>query len=220
MLRNTLNSTGLFLLLLFTGIMATLTLPYFSFRTDVDFLLTKQSVISDTLWRCAFYTHISTSLFVLLSGGLQFSQKILYNHPRFHRGAGYVYVALVLLLAAPSGFIMALKANGGFAARTSFALTSLLWWAFTGLAFYKIYKGKLQAHIAFMTRSYALTLSAITLRLYTLLMPFTLHLRGVDAYVTVAWLSWLPNLVVAEMLIRAGWIKLRARRQERSSLPA
>lgn len=55
-----------------------------------------------------------------------------------------------------------------------------------------------------MIRSYALTLSAITLRLYTIMFDYLqIDARPVDIYITTAWLSWVPNLLVAELIINS-----------------
>lgn len=55
-----------------------------------------------------------------------------------------------------------------------------------------------------MVRSYALTLPAVTLRIY---LPVSL-IAGVHfmvAYPAIAWLCWVPNAIAAEWLIRSGW---------------
>jgi len=186
----------------FFMLMLKITVPYFSFEYDVDFLLTKQSVLHSTVWRIAFYTHISSSLFVLLTGIFQFVKQFISRYARLHRMMGKIHVALVLFVSAPSGFVMALYANGGIAAKVSFATISVLWWYFTFMAYREIRKGKLRSHLAFMCRSYALTLSAITLRTYVLFLPFFIHLHAKEMYTLVSYLSWVPNLVIAELLIR------------------
>ena len=57
-----------------------------------------------------------------------------------------------------------------------------------------------------MIRSYALTLSAITLRIYTVAFSFfNVPARPVEIYITTAWLSWVPNLIIAEMIINYAW---------------
>ena len=59
-----------------------------------------------------------------------------------------------------------------------------------------------------MFRSYALTLSAITLRGYTYLIDLTtLPISPRDIYIVTAWCSWVPNLILAEVLIRRGWVE-------------
>ncbi|MCW3101849.1 MAG: hypothetical protein JWO09_289 [Bacteroidetes bacterium] len=186
----------------FFMLMLKITVPYFSFDYDVDFLLTKQSVLHSNVWRIAFYTHISSSLFVLLIGIFQFVKQFILRYARLHRVLGKIYVALILFVSAPSGFVMAIYANGGVAAKVSFGTISVLWWYFTFMAYREIRKGKLRSHLAFMYRSYALTLSAITLRTYVLLLPFFIHLHAKEMYTLVSYLSWVPNLVIAELLIR------------------
>jgi uncharacterized membrane protein len=189
-------------LLFFSWLMLKITLPYFSFEYDVAFLLTKQRVLHKAIWRWAFYTHISTSLIVLLLGIFQFIPVLLKAAPKLHRLMGKIYVLLVLCVSAPSGFIMALYANGGLWAKISFSLISLLWFFFTLQAYLKIKKQQVQSHTAFMIRSYALTLSAITLRTYVVILPHFFILHSSEMYALISWLSWVPNLILAEILIR------------------
>ncbi len=190
------------ILLFFSALMLKLTLPYLSFETNVSFLLTKQEILHKKAWYYSFYLHVTTSIFVLAAGLTQFSRNILRNNKKLHRQIGKFYVATILFLAAPSGFIMAIYANGGFPARVSFVFTAILWWIFTLYAYLYIRKGNISEHQDFMFRSYALTLSAISLRIYTYTFPFIFGIHGKELYITVAWLSWVPNLLIAEWLIR------------------
>lgn len=188
--------------LFFCALMGMIIYPYLSFRYDVDFLLTKQTVLHILSWRVAFYTHITTSLFVLLIGIFQFVKPILIHQPRLHRLLGKIYIALTIFISAPSGLIMAFYANGGIWAKVSFVMVSVLWWYFTFRAYRKIRKGDVKAHLDNMYRSYALTFSAITLRLYVFFLPGFLNLHGKEMYTLVSWLSWVPNLIFAEILVR------------------
>jgi hypothetical protein len=181
-------------------LMLRITLPYFSFKYDIGFLLTKQSILHSKLWRLAFYTHISSSLFVLITGGIQFARTNA--SPKFHRIAGTIYALTILLISAPSGLVMSVYANGGVAAKFSFALISILWWLFTYQAYTTAKNKKWDSHRAFMLRSFALTLSAITLRTYALALPAFIHLAAKDAYTLVSYMSWIPNLLIAEYIIR------------------
>jgi uncharacterized membrane protein len=204
----------LFLLgLFFVFLMAKLTVPYLSFRYDIDFLLTKQAVLHLVWWRWAFYIHIFSSTFVLLTGLLQFLPAILEKRPSLHRLLGKIYVFTILGLSAPSGLVMAFYASGGFGAKLSFTLISVLWAYFTWVAFRKAVQKDFRSHTAFIYRSFALTLSAITLRSYVWLLPFFSqlhHLHGREMYVWVSWLSWVPNLLVAEFLIRKKYRALKS----------
>jgi len=188
-------------LLFFTWLMIRITIPYFSFEYDVAFLLTKQRILHITAWRWAFYTHISSSLIVLFLGIFQFIPAIIYKWSTVHRFMGKVYITLVLAISAPSGFIMALYANGGIWAKISFTLISILWFWFTLQAYLQIRKHNIASHTHFMIRSYALTLSAITLRSYVVILPHFFILHSNQMYTLISWLSWVPNLLIAEILI-------------------
>lgn len=187
--------------------MVKLTIPYFSFETDVDFLLTKQSLLYNKIWLSSFYLHIAASPFILMAGVIQFNQYFLKNHKNIHRNIGKLYVLFILLISAPTGFVMAIYANGGIWAKISFLLISILWWYFTWKAYSEIKNKNISAHQDFMIRSYALTLSAITLRIYTFTLPQFAPIRGVEMYILVSWLSWIPNLLVAEWLIQRRALK-------------
>ena len=71
----------------------------------------------------------------------------------------------------------------------------------TTLAFLRIRSGNVQSHREWMTRSYALVFSAVTLRLY--LSPLEAAFGEQDGYAIVSWACWLPNLAFAEWLIRS-----------------
>jgi hypothetical protein len=114
-------------LLACSWLMVKITLPYFSFRYDIGFLLTKQAVLHKSIWRWSFYVHIGSSIFVLFFGIFQFIKLLRLRYLKWHRISGMVYIILVVFLSAPSGMVMALHANGGFWTKTSFLLTSLLW---------------------------------------------------------------------------------------------
>ncbi|MGZ3902922.1 MAG: DUF2306 domain-containing protein [Bacteroidia bacterium] len=183
--------------------MLSLTIPYLSFKLNVDFLLTKQNIIHIKLWRFAFYAHILTSVFVLLAGAFQFWDYFLRQCKKLHRFIGKMYVFIILLVSGPAALVMSFYANGNLISRISFVLLSLLWMLFTALAFYFALKGNFVRHRKFMIRSYALTLSAITLRLYALILPNFVHLNAKDEYALIAWISWTINLIVAEISIYA-----------------
>lgn len=186
---------------LFCWLMIDLTLPYLSFTYDVDFLLTKQKIIHLKHWRYAFNFHILFSVFSLIAGLTQFSQYILTKYKKLHRVMGYIYAIDVICIAGPSGLIMAFYANGNIVSKTSFVLLSVLWIGFTSIAIIKAFKKDFIEHEKWMIRSYALTLSAITLRLLALVIPHFVHLNAKDEYAILAWLSWTMNLLIAEVLI-------------------
>lgn len=186
-----------------TLLMVWITLPYLSFKLNVDFLITKQRIIHLKHWRYAFYAHILTSAFVLLAGALQFWPYFLRNFKKWHRLIGKMYVFIILFISGPAGMIMSFYANGMWAAKISFIILSFLWLLFTAMSFYYAVKKNFVLHRKFMIRSYALTLSAITLRLYALILPHFVYLDGRTEYAVLAWTSWTINLLVAEVIVFA-----------------
>ncbi len=198
-----LKTSFLAVVLLFSGLMLQIIVPYLlpPFRTDIDFLLTKQNVLHLSLWRYAFYIHISTSILTLLAGLTQFSRRIYLQYPKIHRTVGKVYLITVLVAAAPSGLIMAFYANGGTATRAAFVVLAIGWWVFTLVAFRQIKAGRVRPHAAFMLRSYALTWSAVTLRLMQFLFGYFMLLDYQTAYLVSAWGGFIINLLLCELLI-------------------
>jgi hypothetical protein len=75
-------------------------------------------------------------------------------------------------------------------------------------AYRKIRAGGIEAHRRWMVRNFALSLAAVTLRNELPLMLFALHWSFHVSYITVSWLCWIPNLVVAEWMIRRTRMRL------------
>src|SRR5882724_2925884 len=175
----------------FTFLMIRLTLPYTAMRNGVSFLHSKQRVYHLGYWRISFYTHVFTSCLVLIAGFTQFNPWLLARRPGVHRFMGWIYLVIVTVVSGPAAFFMALYANGGWAARMSFTFLAVLWIGCTIYAGYAAVRRRFFLHGAFMIRSYALTLSAITLRLYTYLLDLTtLNISPREIYILTAWLSW------------------------------
>jgi hypothetical protein len=189
-----------------TYFMFRLSVPYVSFEKNVDFLATKQNVYHIDYWRYAFYAHVFTSILVLPAGFTQFNTTFF--RQGWHRRLGMIYILTVLLVAAPTGMLIGLHANGGLGAKASFMLLSGTWFVTTLLAFVSAKRKRFIEHGEWLFYSYALTLSAITFRLLALGFDvFDIRVRPQEVYVTVAWLSWVPNLFVAHLLIKLGYVK-------------
>ncbi|MEX1001766.1 MAG: DUF2306 domain-containing protein [Crocinitomicaceae bacterium] len=208
-LRKTFNIAIILSLLFFTILMVLISIPYFQLETNVAFLRIKQWVFRDypgtlsNIWILAFFIHVFTSVFALIAGFTQFSRHFLWT--KVHRKMGMFYVIVVLCLSAPTGFIMGIWANGGIISVIAFCLLSVLWWYFTYRAFVLAKNHSFEAHAKFMYRSYALALSAITLRLWKyVIVNYIYEMPPMDLYRLVGWLGWVPNLLVAEWLIWKG----------------
>lgn len=186
-------------------LMLMIVLPYSGGALHIDFLLTKQHIIHLRHYRWAFYLHIFTSLYVLLVGAIQFSGSFLRKWPRLHRIFGQAYVLIILCISGPAALVMSFYSNGDWSARVSFILLSILWWGFTWRAYQTARSRDFTNHGAYMIRSYALTLSAITLRVLQYVIGSWWYLNPDQQYTIVAWASWGINLAVAELLI---WRKI------------
>lgn len=186
-------------------------MTYIPYNTDVGFLRIKQQYIDIDRWRGAFFIHVYASMWVLFAGFTQFSKRLLKNNPRLHRTLGYIYVVDVLLITGPAGLVMGFYANGGFWSRVGFVTLAVLWIFFTAMALVKAKQKNFKAHRRYMIRSYALTLSALTLRAWKYAITNTMTLPPMDVYRIVAWLGWVGNLLIAEILIRKYQIRKRSR---------
>ncbi len=185
----------------FCFLMLKIVLQYIPYDTDVAFLRIKQDVIDVPFYKLAFFTHVYTAMLVLIAGFTQFSPLIRRKLPEVHRVSGWIYVSVVLLFAGPSGFYMGIYANGGIISQTAFCMLAVLWLYFTLMGLIKAIRRDFISHRAFITRSFALTLSAITLRAWKYALIYLFHPKSMDAYHIVAWLGWVPNLLIAEMII-------------------
>jgi hypothetical protein len=187
-------------------LMFQLSVPYTAFEKNIDFLGTKQNVYHIDYWRYSFYAHVFTSIFVLPAGFTQFNRAFFKK--AWHRRLGMIYLLTVLFISAPTGFLMGLHANGGLAAKASFVLLSTLWFVSTLLALVNAKRRRLIDHGEWMLYSYALTLSAITFRLIALGFDlFDVHVHPREVYITTAWLSWVPNIIIAHLMIKMGFVK-------------
>ena len=199
--KNIFGITALILLAFFSFLMLRIIFIYIPVKNDAGFLQLKQEYIHITEWRVAFFTHVFTSILVLVAGFTQFSKKFLKQQPKLHRTVGYIYVINILMVTGPSGLLMSFYANGGVSSQTAFVLLSVFWMGFTAMALYKAIKKDFKAHRIFMIRSFALTLSAITLRCWKVLLVNFTDIQPMDRYRIIAWLGWTLNLIIAEWII-------------------
>ncbi|MBL7873257.1 MAG: DUF2306 domain-containing protein [Cyclobacteriaceae bacterium] len=199
MQRKIRNWLAMLTLTFFTILMVKITIPYLSLERDVAFLKIKQWMIQNDIWRFSFFTHVFSSVFLLLAGFTQFYKPL---NRKIHRSIGKIYIILIVFISGPAGLVMSWFANGGLPSQTAFVLLSILWIFFTAKAYSAIRNKDFISHGNFMIRSYALTISAITLRSWKYLLVLFFHPHPMDAYMMVAWLGWVPNLLIAELLIR------------------
>jgi len=145
--------------------------------------------------------HIVASMLALSIGPFQFLPGIRKGRwLKAHRWLGRTYL-LSILFGGLSGLYMAQMAYGGIISESGFSALACLW-LFTGYRAYKHIRNKdLEEHRQWMIRNYALTFAGVMLRVWA---PLS-GVAGIDflmAYRAIAWLAWIPNLLVAEWIVR------------------
>jgi Predicted membrane protein (DUF2306) len=148
--------------------------------------------------RIGIYSHIFGSSLALALGPLQFWTRLRTTKRSVHRWLGRLYLGVGVLVGGTAGLLMAFHAWGGLVARLGFACLAVAW-LYTGLRAYLAVRAEdFASHRTWMIRNFSLTFAAVTLRLYLPIAGATGI--GFDvAYPAIAWLCWLPNLVVAEL---------------------
>jgi hypothetical protein len=178
---------------------------YFSFNPDVFFPQQRQVYIAHQI---GIIAHITGGVLALGLGPFQFLTKLRTRWPKVHRWMGRFYL-VGILLGGTAGLYMAFYAYAGLAASLGFASLAILW-LFTGyMAYTTIRAGDTVRHREWIIRNFALTFAAVTLRLW--MFPLSMVLGEVTGYEVTAWVCWIPNLVIAEGIVR-GWFRWGARR--------
>ncbi|RQO31824.1 hypothetical protein DBR32_04815 [Taibaiella sp. KBW10] len=182
--------------------MLEITLRYFPFSPEAAFLQIKQTEVTQIgYYLPIFYIHVCSAMFCLPAGFTQFNRAILKQRKKLHRVLGFIYIVSVLFFAAPSGFVIGLHANGGWVAKLFFTTLAILWFIFTLKAWIAVKNKAYEEHRQLMMRSYALALSAITLRLWKVILVKLFHPAPMDVYMIISGLGWVPNLLWVEYLL-------------------
>ncbi|MBX2895288.1 MAG: DUF2306 domain-containing protein [Cyclobacteriaceae bacterium] len=173
---------------------------YLLMQSKFGLLFTKSDeLLASKVWNFAFYQHIIFGGVALLTGWSQFSVKIRNKYLNTHRWLGKIYVT-VCLLSGSAALYLAIYATGGEIAGLGFGMLAVSWIFTTTKAFLSIRQKQINQHQAWMIRSYALTWAAVTLRIYLPLGQMA-HFDFIEAYRVIAWLCWVPNLLVAEWIV-------------------
>lgn len=159
--------------------------------------------------QAAFYAHIVAGGLALVTGPFQFWRGLRDRHRSVHRWMGRGYLAAVAI-AGVAGLVIAPFSEAGLAGLVGFGTLAVLWLVSAWRAYRAIRARDVANHRAWMMRNFALTYSAVTLRLWLGVLIGVQALPGgfdfdaafANAYGVVPFLAWLPNLVVAEWLIR------------------
>lgn len=182
------------LLLICVGVAA------YSARYLIDPPRTPQEALGNRYGLPWLVVHVAGSVTALALGAWQFIPRWRKGPVRTHCWIGRVYVVSCLIGAA-GGLVLAFGSFAGPVAGVGFGLLAVAWISVNLLGWRAAMKGQMDQHRRWMIRSWAMTLSAVTLRIY---LPFLLmsDLPFETGYRVIAYAAWMPNLIVAEAWLR------------------
>lgn len=149
------------------------------------------------------FGHLAAGGIAMFTGALQFSNRLRWEKPQIHRRLGKVYLIFVFI-SGVSALMLAPFSDGGVPAHYGFGMLAFLWLTTSLVALVRVRAGDYAAHRDWMIRSFALCLAAVSLRIQ---LPLS-QMAGVpfeQAYPAIAWMCWVPNLIIAE------WFVIRSR---------
>lgn len=174
----------------------------FSYRYLTDSETRSPEVLANAFAQPFLVLHVLGAATALLVSPFQFIARFRSRGSGLHRIVGRVYAAGCLTGAA-AGFPLALGSTAGTVAAGGFGLLAIFWFWTTAIGWRRAMQGRIAEHRQWMLRSWALTMAAVTLRLY-LPFPALLGLDFMDGYRAIAWLCWVPNLMLMEAWLRRG----------------
>ena len=155
------------------------------------------------------FVHIAGALTALVLGSLQFLPALRQGSGPPHRWIGRVYV-VGCLVGGAAGLILAPGSSAGPIASLGFGSLAVIWIAVNILGWRAAVQGRFAEHRRWMIRSWALTLAAVTLRLY-LPLVMALDLPFLPWYRAISFLAWVPNLIGAELWLRRPAARVQIR---------
>jgi uncharacterized membrane protein len=149
----------------------------------------------------AFYIHVVFGGLALLLSPIQLAGRVRARVPRVHRMVGRVVLGSICI-AGSAGLVLSTVDLAGAVGTAGFGTLAVLWITFALLGLRAIRRGDVATHRRWMLRTFAMTCAAVTLRLWLLLLVPVMGGDFRAAYLIVPFLCWVPNLAVAELILR------------------
>ena len=150
------------------------------------------------------FAHIGGGTIMLLAGAVALRIGLTRNWFRWHRPAGFTYIAggtVASVVALVRSF------DTSHTPGLSTATLSMVWLAFTAMAWRAIRNRQIEQHREWMIRSYVVTWTFVFCRFYTRAMPDGLQGAEND----MIWLTWVGPVLLCEILLQ--WRRGASRRQ-------
>jgi hypothetical protein len=172
---------------------------YFLINREFGLLSSKTpALLSNLFWNIGFYIHIILGGIALLIGWIQFSSKIRAQNILLHRQIGKAYL-LAVCFSSIAGIYIGHYATGGIISSLGFISLGIIWFFTTLMAYLHIRNNKIKEHKIMMIYSYSACFAAVTLRIWLPILTMIFDDFN-KAYVIVAWLCWVPNILVAKVI--------------------
>ena len=171
---------------------------YLTFDPEVYFTQQREAYLEHEF---ALGVHVLSGMLALLIGPFQFVRRLRRRFVRVHRFMGATYVASATALGV-SGLILAPTAYTGLVASAGFTVLDLAMLFTTWTALRMILAGRYGEHRRWMIRSFSLIMAGVMLRVWVPIYDGLAAAGIVDfsfetAYAGIAWLCWVPNLLLA-----------------------
>jgi uncharacterized membrane protein len=213
-----------YLVFAFVGLMMAYVIPH-----NESFLVNS----GDPIWRhyqpfrWYLLPHGIAGACALLIGPMQFSERLRKRYTRLHRVLGRIYIGGALI-AAPLGFYIQHFEERSGAARSfsiAAAVDAVLWIITTAIAFLFILRGNVTLHRQWMTRSFAVAIVFLEVRVILGLTGWDrVHDGSIDE--TVVWTCLAFSLLAADIvlqwpdLVRRRVAKVRSTATPQMAVPA
>jgi len=204
-----------YLLLAFIGLMVAYVL-----RHNESFLINR----ADPVWqhyhpfRWYLLPHALAGTCALLLGPLQFSDRLRQRFTKFHRVVGRIYVAGALIVAPLGAYIQFFEERMGGPRSFSIAalVDAILLMLTTAIAFTFILNGKVQQHRQWMTRSFAVALVFLEVRVVGGITGWD---KSPAAIETIVWSCLAFSLLSADIVLQVQELR-RSRPAARAQVAA
>lgn len=170
---------------------------YFPANFQSDFLSGRESYFAGP-YQWAFYTHIVSGPFALITGLILMNDRIRLWFPRGHRYLGRVQATSVLLFVVPSGLWMSYYSLSGAIAGFGFASLGIATTVCTALGWRAALRRRFPEHRRWMWRTFLLLCSAVAVRMMGGIATVA-KIEAISFYQLAAWISWLGPLAVFEL---------------------
>jgi uncharacterized membrane protein len=153
-----------------------------------------------SVFRIGLIVHLIIAPFLVFSSSLLLFFRLERRSPQLHRVIGRLTVYSAFAFLIPSGFILSYYAIGGLVGQLLFFSLTFLTMISVARALFEARNRNFTLHRKWMIRFYILLTSAIWLRLNMFIGSYFFDFNGVNFYLSAAALSWIPQLIIIELL--------------------